>query len=76
LSQAVEIIRKYYAASRYLVSNSNAARAYLPCCNRLIPPLSWRCACRSIDMQDILWIGLVLTLLGASLGYAALCDQA
>ncbi|VWX53500.1 conserved hypothetical protein [Novosphingobium sp. 9U] len=27
-------------------------------------------------MQDILWVGLILTLLAASLGYAALCDRA
>ncbi len=27
-------------------------------------------------MQDILWIGLFLALLAASLGYAALCDHA
>jgi hypothetical protein len=26
-------------------------------------------------MQDILWIGLTLMLLSASLGYAALCDK-
>jgi len=28
------------------------------------------------SMQDILWIGLILALLAASLGYAALCDRA
>jgi hypothetical protein len=33
-------------------------------------------ACRSITMQDILWIGLFLTLLAASLGYVALCQRA
>jgi len=27
-------------------------------------------------MQDILWIGLFLTLLAASLGYTALCNRA
>jgi len=27
-------------------------------------------------MQDILWIGLTLALLAASLGYAALCNKA
>jgi len=27
-------------------------------------------------MQDIFWIGLILILLTASLGYAALCDRA
>jgi len=27
-------------------------------------------------MQDILWIGLTLGLLAATLGYAALCDSA
>jgi hypothetical protein len=27
-------------------------------------------------MQDILWIGLFLTLLAASLGYVALCQRA
>jgi len=27
-------------------------------------------------MQDILWIGLILALLAASLGYARLCDDA
>jgi len=26
-------------------------------------------------MQDILWIGLTLALLAATLGYAALCDN-
>ncbi|BBD00390.1 hypothetical protein YGS_C1P1645 [Sphingobium sp. YG1] len=26
-------------------------------------------------MQDILWIGAILALLAASLGYAALCDN-
>jgi hypothetical protein len=32
--------------------------------------------CRSSNMQDILWVGLFLVLLIASLGYAALCDRA
>ncbi|MFC0205737.1 hypothetical protein [Novosphingobium soli] len=32
--------------------------------------------CRSFDMQDILWTGLTLSLLAASLGYVALCDRA
>lgn len=27
-------------------------------------------------MQDILWIGIILALLAASLGYARLCDDA
>jgi len=27
-------------------------------------------------MQDILWIGLTLALLAASLGYTALCNKA
>jgi len=27
-------------------------------------------------MQDLLWIGLVLGLLGLTLGYARLCDEA
>jgi len=27
-------------------------------------------------MQDILWIGLILILAAASLGYVALCDHA
>jgi len=27
-------------------------------------------------MQDLLWIGIVLALLAASLGYARLCDDA
>jgi len=27
-------------------------------------------------MQDILWIGLILLLLTATLGYAALCEKA
>jgi len=27
-------------------------------------------------MQDILWIGLILGLVAASLGYARLCDDA
>jgi len=27
-------------------------------------------------MQDILWVGLFLVLMVASLGYAALCDKA
>jgi len=27
-------------------------------------------------MQDILWIGLILSLLAATLGYAAMCDHA
>ena len=33
-------------------------------------------ACRSSTMQDILWIGLTLALLAASLGYVALCNKA
>lgn len=32
--------------------------------------------CGRQPMQDILWIGLILALLGASLGYVALCDNA
>jgi len=28
------------------------------------------------NVQDILWIGLVLALLAATLGYARLCDEA
>lgn len=32
--------------------------------------------CRSIIMQDILWVGLFLVLMVASLGYAVLCDRA
>jgi len=27
-------------------------------------------------MQDLLWIGLILCLVSASLGYARLCDDA
>jgi len=27
-------------------------------------------------MQDLIWIGLILALLAASLGYARLCDDA
>jgi len=27
-------------------------------------------------MQDLLWIGIILALLTASLGYARLCDDA
>jgi len=27
-------------------------------------------------MQDLLWIGIILGLLAASLGYARLCDDA
>ena len=32
--------------------------------------------CGSFLMQDMLWIGLILLLLVASLGYAALCERA
>jgi hypothetical protein len=32
--------------------------------------------CGRLHMQDILWIGLTLGLLAATLGYAALCDNA
>ncbi len=32
--------------------------------------------CGSNIMQDILWIGLILALVAASLGYVALCDNA
>lgn len=32
--------------------------------------------CGRFHMQDILWIGLTLGLLAATLGYAALCDNA
>lgn len=32
--------------------------------------------CGSIIMQDIVWIGLILGLLAASLGYVALCGKA
>jgi hypothetical protein len=32
--------------------------------------------CGRFHMQDILWIGLILGLLAATLGYAALCDNA
>ncbi|UZW54927.1 hypothetical protein NUH86_15840 [Sphingobium sp. JS3065] len=39
-------------------------------------PLPARAHCRSKPMQDIFWIGLILALLAASLGYAALCDNA
>jgi hypothetical protein len=31
--------------------------------------------CGRQTMQDILWIGLILGLLAATLGYAALCDN-
>jgi hypothetical protein len=31
---------------------------------------------KDIDMQDLIWIGLVLALLALTLGYAALCDRA
>jgi len=27
-------------------------------------------------MQDLIWIGIILALLAASLGYARLCDDA
>jgi len=27
-------------------------------------------------MQDLLWVGIILGLLAASLGYARLCDEA
>ncbi|HEX7857536.1 MAG TPA: hypothetical protein VF503_27965 [Sphingobium sp.] len=33
-------------------------------------------AVRETNMQDILWIGLILGMLAATLGYAALCDHA
>jgi hypothetical protein len=33
-------------------------------------------SCRSNRMQDLLWIGIILALLAASLGYARLCDDA
>jgi len=36
----------------------------------------WPAPCWSNTMQDILWIGLILGLVAASLGYARLCDGA
>ncbi|HEX2814067.1 MAG TPA: hypothetical protein VHO04_15425 [Sphingopyxis sp.] len=33
-------------------------------------------SCRSNIMQDLIWIGIILALLAASLGYARLCDDA
>ena len=39
-------------------------------------PLRDRFGCGSFLMQDMLWIGLILLLLVASLGYAALCERA
>lgn len=68
-------IRKYYALLNSSVSNSNGTLHYLDDCRRLMP-LPAREHCGSKPMQDILWIGLILTLLAASLGYAALCDNA
>jgi hypothetical protein len=69
------IIRNFYALLISSVSNSNGALHYLDDCRRLMPlPASE--LCRSKFMQDILWVGLVLALLAASLGYAALCKNA
>jgi hypothetical protein len=39
------------------------------------PAVISRRALRELSMQDILWIGAILALLAASLGYAALCDN-
>lgn len=36
----------------------------------------WPAPCWSKTMQDLLWIGIILALLAASLGYARLCDDA
>ena len=36
----------------------------------------WPTPCWSNTMPDILWIGLILGLVAASLGYARLCDDA
>ncbi|WP_158500097.1 hypothetical protein [Sphingopyxis macrogoltabida] len=38
--------------------------------------LPWPASCRSNIMQDLIWIGIILALLAASLGYARLCDDA
>jgi hypothetical protein len=42
--------------------------------NRAAHP--WPAPAGASPMQDILWIGLFLTLLAASLGYVALCQRA
>jgi len=61
----------------FCLSNSNAALIYLRRCTRLdaAPPAASK-PCGRFHMQDILWIGLTLGLLAATLGYAALCDNA
>ena len=39
-------------------------------------PIPWPASCRSNIMQDLIWIGIILALFAASLGYARLCDDA
>jgi hypothetical protein len=63
-----QIIRKYYAALASGLSISNAPTAYV---HRGGSPVA-----EMRDMQDFYWIALVLGLLAATLGYAALCDRA
>ncbi|ALJ12085.1 hypothetical protein LH19_04325 [Sphingopyxis macrogoltabida] len=70
-----KIIRKYYARPDFALSNSNAAPAYLSLL-RTTRHLPWPASCRSNIMQDLIWIGIILGLLAASLGYARLCDDA
>ncbi|WP_334184014.1 hypothetical protein [Novosphingobium sp.] len=41
-----------------------------------MPRLPRRELAGAIPMQDILWIGLTLALLAASLGYVGLCNKA
>lgn len=36
----------------------------------------WPAPCWSKTMQDLIWVGIILALLAASLGYARLCDDA
>jgi hypothetical protein len=72
----LQIIRNHYAAPDFALSNSNANPSYLSLLqtNRAAPP--WLASCRSNIMQDLIWIGIILALLAASLGYARLCDDA
>ncbi|PZQ22623.1 MAG: hypothetical protein DI569_07805 [Sphingopyxis macrogoltabida] len=70
-----KIIRKYYAHEDFALSQSNAAAAYLTLLQttrRAPRPAS----CRSTIMQDLIWVGIILALVAASLGYARLCDDA
>lgn len=70
-----KIIRKYYAARLFGLSNSNAGLSYLTFRRRLRPRPAASVLPEHI-MQDLFWTGTILALLAASLGYARLCDDA